>query len=34
MDHDCGLAHFLGSEILVSRGELQIASGWAGRMRG
>jgi glyoxylase-like metal-dependent hydrolase (beta-lactamase superfamily II) len=34
MDHDGGLAHFRGSEILVSRGELQIASGWAGRMRG
>ena len=34
MDHDGGLSHFRGSEILVSRGELQIARGWAGRMRG
>jgi N-acyl homoserine lactone hydrolase len=34
MDHDGGLAHFRGSEILVARGELRMASGWAGRMRG
>ena len=34
MDHDGGLLHFPNSEILVSRGELQTARGWAGRMRG
>jgi glyoxylase-like metal-dependent hydrolase (beta-lactamase superfamily II) len=34
IDHDGGLAHFPRSEILVSRGELQSASGWIGRMRG
>jgi N-acyl homoserine lactone hydrolase len=34
MDHDGGLAHFPNSEILVSRGELSTASGWAGRLRG
>ena len=34
MDHDGGLAHFPNSEILVSRGELNIARGWAGRIRG
>ena len=34
IDHDGGLAHFPRSEILVSRGELQAASGWIGRMRG
>lgn len=34
MDHDGGLAHFPGSEILVSSGELRTASGWAGRIRG
>ena len=34
MDHDGGLAHFPNSEILVSRGELGTARGWAGRMRG
>jgi N-acyl homoserine lactone hydrolase len=34
MDHDGGLAHFPNSEILVSRGELSTASGWAGRVRG
>lgn len=34
IDHDGGLAHFPHSEILVSRGELQTASGWLGRMRG
>jgi N-acyl homoserine lactone hydrolase len=34
MDHDGGLAHFQNSEILVARGELDTASGWAGRLRG
>ena len=34
MDHDGGLAHFPDSEILVSRGELNTARGWAGRIRG
>ena len=34
MDHDGGLAHFPNSEILVSRGELNTARGWAGRIRG
>ena len=34
MDHDGGLAHFPNSEILVSRGELNMARGWAGRIRG
>ena len=34
MDHDGGLAHFPNSQILVSRGELNTASGWAGRVRG
>lgn len=34
MDHDGGLAHFPNSEILVSRDELRIARGWAGRVRG
>jgi glyoxylase-like metal-dependent hydrolase (beta-lactamase superfamily II) len=34
IDHDAGLAYFPRSEILVSRGELQTASGWIGRMRG
>jgi glyoxylase-like metal-dependent hydrolase (beta-lactamase superfamily II) len=34
MDHDGGLAHFPNIEILVAPGELQIASGLAGRMRG
>jgi glyoxylase-like metal-dependent hydrolase (beta-lactamase superfamily II) len=34
IDHDAGLSHFPRSEILVSRGELQTASGWIGRMRG
>jgi glyoxylase-like metal-dependent hydrolase (beta-lactamase superfamily II) len=33
-DHDGGLAHFPHTEILVSRGELQTASGWMGRVRG
>ena len=34
VDHDGGLAHFPQTEILVSRGELQTASGWMGRLRG
>jgi N-acyl homoserine lactone hydrolase len=34
MDHDGGLAHFPNSEILVSPGELQTASGYLGRLRG
>jgi N-acyl homoserine lactone hydrolase len=34
MDHDGGLTHFPKSEILVARGELHAARGWAGRMRG
>ena len=34
MDHDGGLAHFPNSQILVSRGELNTASGWGGRVRG
>jgi N-acyl homoserine lactone hydrolase len=34
IDHDGGLAHFPNSKILVSRGELQTASGWIGRIRG
>jgi N-acyl homoserine lactone hydrolase len=34
MDHDGGLAHFPNSKILVSRGELSTARGWAGRLRG
>jgi N-acyl homoserine lactone hydrolase len=34
MDHDGGLARFQNSEILVSRGELRAARGWAGRLRG
>ena len=34
MDHDGGLAHFPNSEILVAPGELKIAGGLAGRMRG
>jgi glyoxylase-like metal-dependent hydrolase (beta-lactamase superfamily II) len=34
MDHDGGLAHFPNSEILVAPGELDIARGWAGRLRG
>src|SRR5262249_44385360 len=34
MDHGGGLAHFPHSEILVARGELQIARGWMGRLRG
>jgi N-acyl homoserine lactone hydrolase len=34
IDHDGGLAHFPNSEILVTRGELRTARGWAGRLRG
>lgn len=34
MDHDGGLAHFRDSDILVARGELNLARGWAGWMRG
>jgi N-acyl homoserine lactone hydrolase len=34
MDHDGGLVHFPGAEILVSPGELRIASGTIGRIRG
>jgi glyoxylase-like metal-dependent hydrolase (beta-lactamase superfamily II) len=34
MDHDGGLAHFPGTEILVAPGELDIARGMAGRLRG
>jgi N-acyl homoserine lactone hydrolase len=34
MDHDGGLAHFPDAEIQVARGEIRIASGWLGRMRG
>jgi N-acyl homoserine lactone hydrolase len=33
-DHDGGLAHFPQTEILVSRGEFQMARGWMGRVRG
>jgi len=34
VDHDGGLGHFPHSEILVARGELRTARGWAGRLRG
>jgi glyoxylase-like metal-dependent hydrolase (beta-lactamase superfamily II) len=34
IDHDGGLGHFPMSEILVSSGELQRASGAAGQLRG
>ena len=34
IDQDGGLAHFPRSDILVARGELHTARGWAGRMRG
>ncbi len=34
IDHDAGLAAFPMSEVLVSPGELAIASGLAGRLRG
>jgi len=33
-DHDGGLTHFPQTEILVSRGELDVARGWKGRTRG
>jgi N-acyl homoserine lactone hydrolase len=34
MDHDGGLAHFQNSEVLVAPGELRLASGTLGRIRG
>jgi N-acyl homoserine lactone hydrolase len=34
MDHDGGLRHFQNAEILVSRGDLNTARGWKGRVRG
>jgi N-acyl homoserine lactone hydrolase len=34
MDHDGGLHHFPGSEILVAPNELRVARGWAGLLRG
>ena len=34
IDHDGGLVHFPESAVLVSRGELHTARGWAGRLRG
>lgn len=34
IDHDGGLAHFPHCEIRVARGELRLARGWAGRLRG
>jgi N-acyl homoserine lactone hydrolase len=34
MDHDGGLAHLPHAEIHVARGEIRMASGWLGRMRG
>lgn len=34
MDHDGGLVHFPGCEILVAPGELRTASGMLGRIRG
>jgi len=34
MDHDGGLAHFPDTEILAAPGELRIARGLAGRLRG
>ena len=34
MDHDGGLRHFPNSEILVAPGELGLARGWMGMMRG
>jgi N-acyl homoserine lactone hydrolase len=33
-DHAGGLAHFRGNDILVTRNELAVASGFAGRVRG
>jgi glyoxylase-like metal-dependent hydrolase (beta-lactamase superfamily II) len=34
VDHDGGLAHFKDTEILVPRGEIRLASGWLGMVRG
>ena len=34
IDHDAGLAAFPGAEVMVSPGELALASGIAGRIRG
>lgn len=34
MDHDGGLVHFPNSDILVAHGELRMARGLAGRLRG
>ena len=34
MDHDGGLRHFPNSEILVASGELDMAKGWMGALRG
>jgi glyoxylase-like metal-dependent hydrolase (beta-lactamase superfamily II) len=34
VDHDGGLAHFPQTDILVPRGEIATARGWAGRLRG
>jgi N-acyl homoserine lactone hydrolase len=34
IDHDGGLAHFPNSEIFAAAGELQLARGFAGRLRG
>lgn len=34
VDHDGGLSHFPNTEILVSPGELRMARGWMGRLRG
>jgi glyoxylase-like metal-dependent hydrolase (beta-lactamase superfamily II) len=34
VDHDGGLAHFMDIEIHVPRGEIRMASGWLGMMRG
>jgi len=34
IDHDAGLGAFPTSEVLVSPGELEVASGFAGRLRG
>jgi N-acyl homoserine lactone hydrolase len=34
MDHDGGLHHFPNSEILVAPGELAMAKGWMGKLRG
>ena len=34
MDHDGGLRHFPQSQIMVARGELDLAKGWMGTLRG